>query len=95
MNPIQWLALAAAIAAARLIAAKMKPFADFAPMAQVANFQFALSVNATHPAKSMPELVAWYKANPAKATFIESAMAIVQGTARWSPVVKASGFRAD
>ncbi len=45
------------------------PVADFAPVAQVANFQFALSVNATHPAKSMPELVAWYKANPAKANF--------------------------
>ena len=45
------------------------PVADFAPVAQVANFQFALSVNATHPAKSMPELVAWYRANPAKANF--------------------------
>lgn len=45
------------------------PVADFAPVAQVANFQFALSVNATHPAKTMPELVAWYKANPAKANF--------------------------
>ena len=45
------------------------PVADFAPVAQVANFQFALSVNASHPAKSMPELVAWYKANPAKANF--------------------------
>lgn len=45
------------------------PVADFAPVAQVANFQFALSVNATHPAKTMPELVAWYRANPAKANF--------------------------
>jgi len=45
------------------------PVTDFAPVAQVANFQFALSVNATHPARSMPELVAWYKANPAKANF--------------------------
>jgi len=45
------------------------PVADFAPVAQVANFQFALSVNASHPAKSMSELVAWYKANPAKANF--------------------------
>ncbi|HEV7576402.1 MAG TPA: Bug family tripartite tricarboxylate transporter substrate binding protein [Caldimonas sp.] len=45
------------------------PLADFAPVAQVANFQFALSVNANHPARSMKELVAWYKANPAKANF--------------------------
>jgi len=45
------------------------PVADFAPVAQVANFQFALSVNANHPAKTMQELVAWYKANPAKANF--------------------------
>ena len=45
------------------------PVADFTPVAQVANFQFALSVNASHPAKSMPELVAWYKVNPAKANF--------------------------
>lgn len=45
------------------------PTTDFAPVAQVANFQFALSVNAAHPAKSMRELIAWYKANPAKANF--------------------------
>lgn len=45
------------------------PVADFAPVAHVANFQFALSVNAQHPAKSMNELVAWYRANPAKANF--------------------------
>lgn len=45
------------------------PIADFAPVAQVANYQFALSVNATHPAKSMKELVAWYRANPTKANF--------------------------
>jgi len=45
------------------------PLTDFAPVAQVANFQFALSVNAGHPAKSMKELIAWYKANPTKANF--------------------------
>jgi len=45
------------------------PLADFAPVAQVANFQFALSVNANHPARTMKDLVAWYKANPAKANF--------------------------
>ncbi|MFP5404932.1 MAG: tripartite tricarboxylate transporter substrate-binding protein, partial [Gammaproteobacteria bacterium] len=38
-------------------------------VAHVANFQFALGVNGSHPAKSMKELIAWYKANPAKANF--------------------------
>jgi tripartite-type tricarboxylate transporter receptor subunit TctC len=45
------------------------PITDFAPVAQVANFQFALSVNASHPAKNVNELIAWYKANPTKANF--------------------------
>ena len=45
------------------------PLVDFAPVAQVANFQFALSVNANHPAKTMNELIAWYKANPTKANY--------------------------
>jgi len=45
------------------------PAVDFTPVALVANFQFALSVNGTHPAKNMKELVAWYQANPAKANF--------------------------
>jgi len=45
------------------------PGTDFAPVAHVANFQFGLSVNASHPAKNMQELVAWYKANPAQANF--------------------------
>lgn len=45
------------------------PSTDFAPVAHVANFQFALSVNASHPAKTMKELVAWYQANPAKANY--------------------------
>jgi tripartite-type tricarboxylate transporter receptor subunit TctC len=45
------------------------PLVDFAPVAAVANFQFGLSVNATHPAKTVQELVAWWKANPAQANF--------------------------
>ena len=45
------------------------PVADFAPVAQVANFQFSLAVNANHPAKSMKDLVAWYRANPTKANY--------------------------
>jgi tripartite-type tricarboxylate transporter receptor subunit TctC len=42
---------------------------DFAPVAHVANFQFGLSVNASHPAKTVSELVGWFKAQPAKANF--------------------------
>ncbi len=45
------------------------PVADFTPIAQVANYQFALSVNAAHPAKTIGELVDWYKAHPDKANF--------------------------
>ena len=45
------------------------PASDFTPVAHVANFQFGLSVNNAHPAKTVSELVAWYKANPARANF--------------------------
>jgi tripartite-type tricarboxylate transporter receptor subunit TctC len=45
------------------------PATDFAPVVHVANFQFALSVNAAHPAKNVNELIAWYKANPALANY--------------------------
>lgn len=45
------------------------PSTDFAPVAHVANFQFGLSVSASHPAKNMKELLAWFKANPAQANF--------------------------
>ena len=45
------------------------PSTDFTPVAHVANFQFALSVAATHPAKNVQELVTWWKANPAMANY--------------------------
>jgi tripartite-type tricarboxylate transporter receptor subunit TctC len=45
------------------------PATDFAPVAHVANFQFGLSVNAAHPARSLKDLVDWYKANPAQANY--------------------------
>lgn len=45
------------------------PSTDFAPVAQIATFQFSLSVNAAHPAKTVPELITWMKANPAQANF--------------------------
>jgi tripartite-type tricarboxylate transporter receptor subunit TctC len=45
------------------------PTTDFAPVMQVANFQFGLSVNASHPAKTVPELLTWFKANAQQANF--------------------------
>jgi tripartite-type tricarboxylate transporter receptor subunit TctC len=45
------------------------PLVDFAPVAHVANFQFGIVVNAGHPAKSVQDLVAWFKANAAQANF--------------------------
>jgi tripartite-type tricarboxylate transporter receptor subunit TctC len=45
------------------------PATDFAPVAQVATYQFALAVGPNHPAKTVPEFVAWLKANPTQANF--------------------------
>jgi tripartite-type tricarboxylate transporter receptor subunit TctC len=45
------------------------PVADFAPVAHLANFQFGLSVNASHPARTVPELLQWFKANADKTNF--------------------------
>jgi len=45
------------------------PATDFLPVAHIANFQFGLSVAANHPAKSVNDLLAWFKANPAQANF--------------------------
>jgi tripartite-type tricarboxylate transporter receptor subunit TctC len=45
------------------------PAKDFAPVAQVARYPFALAVRADHPARSMPEFVAWAKVNPSQASF--------------------------
>jgi tripartite-type tricarboxylate transporter receptor subunit TctC len=45
------------------------PARDFAPVAQVATYQFAFAVSPGVPAKTVPEFVAWLKANPAQANF--------------------------
>ena len=45
------------------------PVTDFAPVGLAASFNFGLSVNSSHPAKNVPELLTWMKANPAKANF--------------------------
>jgi tripartite-type tricarboxylate transporter receptor subunit TctC len=45
------------------------PARDFAPVSQVATYQFAFAVTPGNPAKTVPEFVTWLKANPAQANF--------------------------
>jgi tripartite-type tricarboxylate transporter receptor subunit TctC len=45
------------------------PATDFAPVGHVCSYNFALAVPAALPAKTVPELVTWLKANPQKANF--------------------------
>ena len=45
------------------------PLRDFAPVSMVATFPLLLLVNASQPFQSVPELVAYMKANPAKANY--------------------------
>jgi tripartite-type tricarboxylate transporter receptor subunit TctC len=45
------------------------PIADFAPVSQVATFDFGIAVNPQLGVSSLKELVEWCKANPAKANF--------------------------
>jgi tripartite-type tricarboxylate transporter receptor subunit TctC len=45
------------------------PAKDFAPVAQVARYSFALAVRPDHPARTVPQFVAWTRANPQRATF--------------------------
>jgi tripartite-type tricarboxylate transporter receptor subunit TctC len=45
------------------------PIKDFAPVSLAVNFQMALAVGPGTPAKTLPEYIAWVRANPAKATY--------------------------
>ena len=45
------------------------PATDFAPVGHVCNFNFALSIPASLPAKTVAEFVAWLKPNPQRANF--------------------------
>lgn len=56
---------------APLVASKLNynPTTDFAPVGLAATFNFGLAVRADHPSKTVPELVNWFKTNPAKANF--------------------------
>ena len=45
------------------------PVRDFAPIAQVATFEFGMAVGAHVPVRTLPELVSWLKENPKEANF--------------------------
>lgn len=45
------------------------PIKDLKPVALIADFEFAIAVGPNVPAKTLPELVAWMKANPKQATY--------------------------
>ena len=45
------------------------PIKDLKPVALIADFEFAIAVGPSVPAKTLPELVAWMKANPKQATY--------------------------
>lgn len=51
------------------------PFKDFAPVTHLSNFQVGLGVQASVPAKTLAEYVAWVKADTAKNGFYASAAA--------------------
>lgn len=45
------------------------PIADFEPLSQHATFEFALAVATRVPGRTVKELIAWLRANPAEASF--------------------------
>ena len=45
-----------------------EPAKDWAPVGQVARYEFAFAVAADHPARTVPEFVAWAKVNLARAS---------------------------
>jgi tripartite-type tricarboxylate transporter receptor subunit TctC len=53
---------------------------DFVPICNLVSFPLILSVYAAHPAKSLPELVAWMKANPEKSNYATSSPAFTLAT---------------
>ncbi len=45
------------------------PEREFAPVSHVARYEFAFAVSAGHPARTLPEFVAWVRSNPTRANF--------------------------
>jgi tripartite-type tricarboxylate transporter receptor subunit TctC len=53
---------------------------DFTPITNLTSFPLILSVYAAHPARNLPELVAWMKANPDKSNYATSSSAFTVAT---------------
>jgi len=53
------------------------PVRDFAPVAQVATYQFAFAVTPGLPVRTVPEFVRWAKAHPSQANFASPAVGSV------------------
>ena len=45
------------------------PTKSFVPLTMIANFPLILAIPQEHPARTVPELVAWMKANPDKSNY--------------------------
>jgi tripartite-type tricarboxylate transporter receptor subunit TctC len=56
------------------------PTRSFVPLTMIANFPLILAIPATHPAKTVQELVAWMKANPDKSNYATSSPAFTIAT---------------
>ncbi len=56
------------------------PTKSFVPLTMIASFPLILAIPATHPAKTIPELVAWMKANPDKSNYATSSPAFTIAT---------------
>ncbi len=56
------------------------PTKSFVPLTMIASFPLILAIPATHPAKTVPELVAWMKANPDKSNYATSSPAFTIAT---------------
>jgi tripartite-type tricarboxylate transporter receptor subunit TctC len=53
---------------------------DFTPITNLVSFPLILSVHTAHPAQTLPELVAWMKANPDKSNYATSSPAFTLAT---------------
>jgi tripartite-type tricarboxylate transporter receptor subunit TctC len=51
------------------------PTRSFVPLTMIANFPLILAIPASHPARTVQELVAWMKANPDKSNYATSSPA--------------------
>jgi tripartite-type tricarboxylate transporter receptor subunit TctC len=53
---------------------------DFVPISDLVSFPLILSVYTAHPARSLPQLVSWMRANPDKANYATSSLAFTLAT---------------